>query len=452
MSALDTLININISQQTSAVPQASFSIPLIIGPTSTSWGTTDIVHSYSSPAAMLTDGFTTSSPEYIYALEMFEQAIAPTEFFVGHRTTAVAQVDTFQVSTLNTSHLYVFTLNGTVISYQAVGGDTQQSILTALNAAITASFPTNTPTSGVVTGSGAGALLTLTSTQAGLGFTISAVDADLTHVALTPNNGITDDLNKIIAKNNQWYGIVLCSNADGDILQLAAAVEALLKIFMGSSNDAAIATTSTTDILSVLKGKGYKRTALIYSPGSYNLGIDAAWMGGQLPATPGSNNWAYKNLVGISPDTLTDNVRGIIIGNPIASLPGKNGNIYTTVGGVNITQMGIMVGGQYIDITIGLDWLSSTLQTNLLQALSQASKIPYTDKGTSVLLAAVKSAIDQGVFNGLIDGNSPITITAPLVQTVPINQRANRIAPTISFSCRLQGAYNAVQVNGTVTV
>lgn len=455
MAAIDQIININITQQTAAVAQPSFSFPLIIGPTDAGWS--DYVHAYSSPAGMLTDGFLTSSPEYLYAEEMFEQPIVPTLFYVGHRTTPVSQVDTIAVNSISPSgQQYEFDLNGTLISYTGVPGDTQQSILTALNAAIVSAFPSSTippspPVTGVVTGSGSGALLTLTSAQQGLGASYAAISSNLTHVAVTPNNGIATDLLNIINENNNWYGIVLCSNTDADIEQLAAAVEPLTKIFIGTSSDAAIPTNATSDLASYLKGKSYKRTALIYSA-TPNSGVDAAWMGGQLPAVPGSNNWAFKTLEGISPDTLTPDQQSILIGDPVAQVPGKNVNIYQIVGGVDVTEMGTMAGGQYIDITIGVDWLKAEISTNLYTALTQSPKIPYTDKGTGVLISAVRAAIDQGVVNGLIDGNSPITITAPSVLSVPATQRANRVAPTISFTCRLAGAFNAVVVNGTVTV
>lgn len=350
MAAIDQIVKINITQQTQAVAQASFSIPLIFGTTNIAWS--DNVHAYADPSGMLSDGFTTASPEYIYAEKMFSQSVVPNQFYVGKRT---------------------------------VG-------------------------------------------------TIAA------------------DMQAIIDQNNTWYGAIMCSNVDADILAMAAFIEALPKIFIGASNDSAIAGNGSSDLLSQLKALGYARTALVYSPGSYNLGIEAAWMGSQLPQVPGSNNWAFKSLAGIATDNLTDTAVGNVIGDPIAGTFGKQGNIYRVVGGQNITQMGMMVGGQFIDITVGLDWLKSQLQTNIFAQLVQALKIPYTDKGTGILLQAVKSAIDQGVVNGLIDGASPISISAPPVLSVPANQRAQRIAPTISFSCRLQGAFNAVTVSGTVTV
>jgi hypothetical protein len=435
MALLDTLIQIQIGLSASPVPVASFSIPLIIGPTSPTTG--GIIQAYTDPAAMLTNGYTTSSPEYVYAEKLVSQQVSPSEFYVGKRSAAVAQVDTIAVSTLATGHAYAFTLAGSVISYTSQSGDLQQDVLTDLLAAIATAFPSNSPVTGVVSGSGSGALLTLTSVAPGAGFSISAVDADLAHVALTVNHGLADDLAAFIAIDNSWYGIVLCSNADQDILQLAAAVEPLKKIFFAASGDSAIPTSSTTDLLSKLKAFSYKRTALFYSPVSYNLGAEAAWMGGMLPLTPGSNNWAYQTLEGIpvdSPSTgLTDGKILLLIGNQVAQVPGKNGNCYAVVGGVDCTLMGIMVGGQYIDITIGIDWLEANQQN-------------------AIFTQAVRGVLDQGVVNGLINGDDPITVSAPLVATVPVNQRAGRLAPPINFECTLAGAIDSAKVKGTVSV
>lgn len=516
MSSLDQIVNINISKQTKAVPQASFSIPAIFGPSnrfaavsptgntsngsnqitnvSSMTGVTpgcsisgigipvgtyilnvsgnvitlsqaatalgigitltikDAIRAYTDPAGMLADGFLITDPEYIRAAELVEQDVTPPIFYVGRYSASVAQQDTFAVNTVTPAHNYNFKLNGTLISYVAGGGDAQQDILAGLLAAIGVAFPSNPPVTGVVTGTGVSALLTLTSSVPGVAVTYTLIDSLLTHLNTVPNHSTATDIAQAQVQNNTWYGVAICSNTDADILEVAAYLESQKKIFLPVSNDSDISSSSTTDLGSVLKGKAYDRTGLIFSLAGILQGIEAAWLGGQLPAVPGSNNWAFKTLKGISPDVLTANQQQNLIGIPEAGIQGKNVNIYQTVGGVNITQMATMASGQYIDITVGLDWLESTLQTNIYAALVNALKIPYTDKGVGILISAVKAAIDQGVVNGLIDGDSPITITAPPVLSVPANQRANRIAPTISFSCRLQGAFNAVIVQGTVTV
>lgn len=413
---------------------------------------TDSIRAYTGTAAMMTDGYQLTDPEFIRATEFLEQTLTPALFFVGKYTASVAQVDTVAVGTLvATGHVYSFMLNSTLITYTS-SSDTQQSILTALLTAINTAFPSNPPVTGVVTGSGSGALLTLTSPTPGVTVTYATFDTDLTHLNTVANHGIPQDIAQAQLQNNTWYGLCICSNQDQDILQTAAFIESQTKIFIAVSSDAAIGTSSATDIGSIMKLASYKRSGLMYSPASYAAGIEAAWLGGQLPATPGSNNWAYKTLEGIIADNLTATQIFNCIGVPVQGVAGKNVNIYTVVNGVDATQMGWMAGGQFIDITIGVDWLKSTMQTNLLSALVNSKKIPYTDSGVTILLSAVKSAIDQGVVNGLIDGNSPISITAPPVLSVPVNQRANRIAPTITFVCRLQGAFNSVVVQGIVTV
>lgn len=510
MSALDQIVVVNISQETTAIPQASFSIPAIFGPSNrfaptvgitgttvsgspvltalsstegispgcsisgtgvptgsyvlqvsgstvtmsqnaSAGGSTvaltfeDAIRAYTTPASMLTDGFQTTDPEYIRAEELVEQDLTPPIFYVGRYGTPVAQVTTVtpDVSSQTVQH-FIQTIASVPYDFTSDASPTAAEVVTGLIALINADSACPATATGTTT-------LILTAKVAGGGFS-TAESLNLTAVQTTPNHSIVDDIAQAQVQNDSWYGVSICSNADGDIEQTAAFIEAQTKIFIGVSADSAIGTSSTTDIGSVLKGKSYKRTALMFSPASFNQGIEAGWLGGQLPATPGSNNWAFKTIVGVSPDTLSATQQVICIGIPEAGTQGKNVNIYQTVGGVNITEMGTMAGGQYIDITVGVDWLKSTIKTNLFAALVNSLKIPYTDKGTQVLISAVEAAIQQGVNNGLIDGQSLISVTAPLVATVPINQRANRISPTISFTCRLQGAFNAVIVQGTVTV
>lgn len=455
MAQIDQIVNIVITEQTSAVPTPSFSIPLIVGPTG--FGNSDLIRYYSSASAMLTDGFTTSSIEYIYAVEAFEQALSPTLVGIGKRLAAVAQVDTLAVSTLvGTGHAYHFTLNGVLITYTS-SSDTQQSILTALNAAIVSAFA-SPPVTGVVTGTGVSALLTLTAVTPGVAVTYTLIDSDLTHIQTFAPYGIASDLNAIlqVSGGNNWYGLALCSNLTYDIAQAAAFIESAPspKIFIAATADSGVPTTSVTDVASVLKGLGYKRTALMYSPVSAALGMDAAWLGGQLPQTPGASTWKFKSLIGIGPDVYTATQIVNMIGIP--GTPGKNVNIYETVGGVNITQDGWMVGGQFIDITVFVDWLKVTMQTNIYSLLVNNPKVPYTDKGVGIVLNAVLQTLKQGSTDGGTGGLDATTIVTSVVPVanIPANTRAQRILPTnsIVWSARLTGALHYVVINGTVTV
>jgi hypothetical protein len=263
-----------------------------------------------------------------------------------------------------------------------------------------------------------------------------------------------EDLAAITAANDTWYCLLLAEPSDEDIVTLATQIEGQKKIFLTSSSTAGIATSANDDLASSLKSKGYSRTGLLYTQNK-NAVAEAAWVGGQLPQTPGSNNWAYKKLAGAAADTLAANQLSQLYGTPIAGVPAKNVNAYTLVGGNPITFPGIMAGGQFIDITIGLDWLQANIQTGVYALLSAVSKVPYTDAGAAMLMSVVRGVMAQGEANGLIDGSDaeyPISVTCPPVSSVSRAQRAARIAPTINFACRLQGAFNSVKVVGNVSV
>lgn len=348
MGSIDQIVQVNITQQTQAVPQAGFGIPLIVGSSNRFTGG-DLIRYYASSAAMLEDGFLTSDPEYIYAVKAFSQALSPVQIGVGYSTFA----------------------------------------------------------------------------------------------------NIAADLLAIQNQSDLWYGVSLCTQNDAVILAAASFIETEKKIYISDSAEAGILTSATSDVLSQLKALGYKRTALMYSTEA-NQGPSAAWLGGQLPQTPGSSTWKFKQMIGIAPDDLTQTQLNNVIGIP--GIPQKNGNVYVTVGGVPITEEGWMVGGQFIDITVGLDWLESRMQENVFSLLVQSPKVPYTDQGISVIVNAVRQTLQEGVQNGLIDGNSDITVTAPSVQDIPQADRANRVLPDVKFSCRLAGAIHFVVIDGTVSV
>jgi hypothetical protein len=345
MSALDQIVSIQISQQTQAVPQQGFGIPLIVG---TANRFAEVVRYYTDVAGMLSDGFLVTDPEYIHASKAFSQALRPTQVGIG-KYTALA---------------------------------------------------------------------------------------------------LTAGLNAILAASNIWYGLVLCSKVKADIEECAAWVETQKKIFIAASADAAVITSATDDVASDLKASSYGRTALIYSATAAQ-GPDAAWVGGELPKIPGSSTWKFKTLVGITPDTLTASARNYVIGTP--GNPGKNANIYETVGGVPITEEGTMASGKFIDVVIGIDWLESTMQNNVFSQLVSVDKVPYTDQGVALIENRIRETLNQGVSNGLIDKSS-IVITMPKVLDQPQANRANRILGDCKWSCRLAGALHFVQIQGTVTV
>ncbi|RYF51817.1 MAG: DUF3383 family protein [Cytophagaceae bacterium] len=357
MATIDNLIKVTISNETAAVSLPSFAVPLILGKTDPGWDAGDVVHAYSEPAGLLSDGFEADSPEYLSALTMFSGNITPTLFLVG---------------------------------------------------------------------------------------------------TLGDASNLVDALSAIRAQNDTWYGLILAAATDGDILALAPIIESEQKMLFTSSVTPGLKDSANKDNLGVtLAAKGYKRTVLTHTIANTTGIVEAGWVGGQLPQTPGSNNWAYKTLPGVQVDTFNANQLQTLYGVPVAGVPGRNINAYVSVGGTPVMFPGITSGGQYIDITIGFDWLMANIKTNLFATLSAASKVPYTNAGAAMLMSAVNEILRQGATNGLIDDKDPdfpITVTCQPVSQVQKAKRAARIAPNIYFTCRLQGAFNSVDINGIITV
>lgn len=269
------------------------------------------------------------------------------------------------------------------------------------------------------------------------------------------DGSMAQDLANIFAQNDNAYGVILAGLPNQDILDAAATIEGLTKLLIVSASDEDIAKSGDEDLASQLKDAGFNRTGLCYTKENAQGVLEGAWMGSQLPQTPGSNNWAWKSLPGVSVDKITPNQQTILYGVPVAGVAGKNVNVYQSLGGANVTFPGMAASGQYFDITIGIDWLTANVQTAVYSLLVNSPKIPYTTAGVTSLLNAVNKVMQIAVSNGLLDGSdpeNPVFVRADSVDDVPLNQRAQRISPNIYFGGRLQGAINSVVIRGRISV
>jgi len=442
MGAIDQIVNIQISQQTAAVPQEGFGVPLIMGPSNRF---SDLVRYYTDPADMLADGFLTSDPEYVKCVEAFEQDLQPTQVGIGKYSAAVAQVETITPDVSSqTVQVYSITINGVAYAFTSDSSPTAAEVVAGLIALINADANCAFAATGTT-------ILVLTAKQAGAGGTF-VLTSNLNGVQTTANHGIVTDIVALQAVSDIWYGLAICSALASDIEQVASYIETQLKIFIAVTGDAAVKNpSSTTDVGAILMGKSYKRTALVYTANPRS-GLEASWLGGVLPTTPGSSTWKFKGAKGITTDKFSQSDRNALIGQP--GVPGKNVNIFETVGGQNIFEEGFMCGGQFIDITVGIDWLKSTMQNNVFSLLVQNEKIPYTDIGAAIIENAVRQTLKQGdddTGSGLIDHTSIVVSAAPVLSQ-PTADRANRIYRGINWSCRLAGAFHFIVIKGVVTV
>ena len=166
----------------------------------------------------------------------------------------------------------------------------------------------------------------------------------------------------------------------------------------------------------------------------------------------GSETWAFKTLASVYPSELT--------GNDIKTLTDAPINYYTTYASKNITQVGKVRAGEWIDIIRFRDWLQNDMQVRILNLLLMNPKIPYTNSGISLVENQMTASLKAGTDRGGIapdeydeDGNliPGFKVTVPNSANLTASQKASRILTGCKFSARIAGAIHAVEINGSLT-
>jgi hypothetical protein len=428
MTQLTDIIKIDISRETQAVSQTNFNVPLFLA---TFTNFQERAREYSSLSA-IADDFGTSSNVYLASAKMFGQQLTPAKVVIGRRQVPGVVVN---VLTLADSTAYAITVNQTTYTITSGVSATSVEIAAALKVAYAAA-----PITGI----------TFTDNLDGTFTIVSTVDWGF---STTPNLFVAnqastetyvDALEAVQEVNNKWYALTCESHTSTDILLLAAAIEAKKKIYITSTSDTDVKTSSTTDVASVLKATSYFRTALIWSATADAQFPECAWVGFQLQEAPGSNTWTYKSLSGVTVSSLSDT--------EASNIRGKNATTYEVVGGVNRTVGGATAGGEWIDVMVFVDWLEARLTERLWFRLANSKKIPYTQQGATIIETEVRAQLSEGVrAGGLSNTPAPVVIT-PDVLTISQNARANRIFEGMKFEATLAGAIHFIKIAGTVSV
>ena len=358
---IDDVVDVVVSTAAAATPRAGFNTGLILGK-STRITSEDRCKIYSSPAAMLDDGFTEDAPEYKAAVMYFSQDPAPSKVIIG----------------------------------VCANNETWVQAMTACRAV-----------------------------------------------------------------NSSWYA-VYCAGTERLALAEHQANATYVETFKGcyfyDDAEADDLTSADTDVFSVIKKLSLKRNFPMYSATMYAA---AAAMGFAMGANNGTANsaytMAYKELVGVAPDDLSET--------QVAALQGKNANYYVVRGGTyNVLEKGVTGNGTWFDELIGLDQLANDIQIGCMDVLAKTkTKIPYTDAGALNFVLACNEACDNAVRRGFLApgiwtkeailnlAKGDTLEKGFLCQAEPVaNQAASakslRICPPIYVSANMAGAIHSVTI------
>lgn len=428
MTTLNDIIEVQISRETTPVSRAGFNTPLFIA---THSAFKERARIYSSLQAVAED-FSSTSNVYIAASRMFGQELVPSQIVIGRR-----QIGSFTVSVAQVVNntQYKVTINDIDYTYTSDSNATALEIVAGLDAAYDVS-----PIDGITLVDNLDGTFVIASTvdwslKAGNNLTASAAPSTETWV---------DALAAVETENSGWFGLTIESHEEADVLAVAGAIEGRKKIFGTSTDEAAVKTTSTTDILSKLKALGYDKTFCIFSETADTAFPECALMAYQLQEQPGSNTWAYKDITGVPVSKLSSTAS-----NNIAN---KNGISFEEVGGARVTTEGKMVGGEYIDVMVFALWLEARMVERIWFRLANSKKIPYTAAGATIIEAEIRAQLTEGVRVGGIAEAPAFQVYVPNVLNLEPNLRASRILEGITFEARLAGAIHRIKIKGTVTV
>lgn len=415
----------------------SISIATTGGASQPTWATT-----YSNPVDAVDNGDGT------YTLESKEPGIPYTvEVFTNIVNATQGRVS---IEEANPNTLYEITINGTLFQYTSpTTVQSNEQIAFAIVSLINAD-----PDLTVEASDNGDGTFELNSEIAGQTFVCQVSPILMTYrfgmilLPLVASGSVTDDLDAIQAVNDDWYALACTDRTSGVVQQIAAWVEARIKLFGTSSADPNIINqpvgTDTTSVAALFNNAGYVRSFVLYHQDSDSDYPECAWFGNCLPLQPGSETWAFKTLNSIAYSDLSSTQSNNVLA--------KKANTYTYVGGVGITQAGTVSQGEYIDIVRGVDWLTSTIQTYVYSILVNNPKVPYTDAGITAVEAQIRRALSQGITNNFISADPEPTVTVPKAANVSYADKAARILRNVRFQATLAGAIQQIRIQGTVTV
>lgn len=516
--ALSDIVDVQISVQTQTVSRVGFGTPMLMSSEAASV-LAETAKVYTDTAGMISDGFKASGRAVQKMQKLLGQNPKPARFVIGKRSN-LPQVALDLIPAAQNSRVYrviVRSEGDGVNDAEKATGFQFTSDVTATPAEITAGLtaamnqPAWAPTTAYAVGdyvrngtnpddrvyrcvtagtsdgsggpSGTGASITdgtvvwthegrvqnILASDTGTTVTVQGADGPggsatpgvlvwasiqdrslLTMQDLTADPGVVADLNSIrtaLDGNDDWYFAAIDTNGDAEILALAAAIEPLEKLFGATTSNQDVADNVASNLAETLAGLSYRKTILSWHEDAY-LDISWGWSGAQLPKDPGSTTWKFKTVVGYSPSTLAPD--------EVLNLQANNVNFYQTVAGINIMCDGKVVGGEWIDVTRFIAYLTQRMKENIFLQLATLEKVPFTNTGIAVVENEVRGTlkVDGVDVGGLAPDteDTPIIVSTPLASEVPQNEKANRILPDTTFSAVLAGAIHTVEVRGTVTV
>lgn len=435
--ALSDIVSLILSTQTASATREGYGTPLILA-ADAGGGFTERVRTYTDLTGLLAD-FAVTTATYKMAAKILAQETRPPSIKVGRL--ALIPTQRFAVApTAANSTVYSGTLNGLPWTYTSDASALVSEIIAGMKAAIDALGE-------AVTTSDQTTYLRVVANAAGAFHNLTIDDNTGSKLALEQDHadpGVATDLAAIALEDGDWYCVLNAFNSKAMALAISNWVESNEKMCVLQTVDTPVANLSSgSDTSSIAyTARANLRTAIVYHRDNAQFAADG-WAGAVLPLDPGSETWAFKTLAGVTAQVLTSTQR--------TNLVAKHVNFYETIAGLNLTNQGKMVGNEWIDVVRFRDWLKTNMQADILEALANNNKIPFTDAGIAVIAGKIRARLKAGVEIGGLSPDPAPRVTVPLASAVSTSDKGTRTLTGVKFDAVLAGAIQAVTISGTLT-
>jgi hypothetical protein len=490
---LQNVVKVNITLQTLFLQQRDFGLPLFVTPEAgPGIDQKERVREYANMTEVA-DDWNSTTEAYTMAQTAFAQRPAPEAILIGRRFTTnqagfmqcgalASGVDEADFIAVTDGSIRI-TIDGATANIDGLDFSadvTFANIATTITAGLTGAVCTydTATTQFIFTSSSTGAaseVLAIETSTGTVGTDISGSaylngrQGVAREVAGLTVGTIEDELDEIIAVNDEWYFLAMTKETrdNADVETIAVWLEALPnghQFFTTSNNRLILDNTSTSDIASTLQGLSLNRSLVKYSshPDEYPEVSALArvatvnWTGNNTALT-----LKFKQLPTITPELGSSSPS--FKSGELTQVNDKSANVYSQIGGISmIVSEAVMASGRYQDEVHFADWCANAIETAVFNILfTSATKIPYTEPGLDQLQAGIERSLEQGIRNGgiapYIDEDNAFkqayTIERTKVKHIAPSVRASRVYPGFSFVGYLSGAIHAVKpIEGILTI
>jgi len=396
---LSLICNVSVVEATAAVSGPTFNQGLVLGSKAAipSYGTNPRVREYTSASSMLSDGFTTTDPEYIAATIYFSQTPTPEYLWIGRLDLTAIQTAIPHTGSAGTGYVVGDVI--TVVQTGASNGELKVATVGTGGVVETLSLVSSYQGTGYSVATG------LTTT----GGTGTGLEVDITAVGETPVQAIQYCRN---VASTSWYTFMYPQGAKADHIALANWADSTdgQSYYVYATADADAIAGTTGNVFETLSAASVGRNFGSYTTTQSGVYLDnpyqaAAIMGQMMGLNTGEDDSAfslyYKTLTDITTEPMPNGQTSL------NTLTAENGNAYISIeNSFKSLWPGNGGDGKTPDEQLFLDYLVSNIQYNVANAFAAAKKIPQTDSGQKIINTAAVNACASMVNIGFLAGGT----------------------------------------------